>query len=393
MKKLIAFMLALALGAGALAGASAETVTLAELKAQAPERLQMTVTTDAGEALTVDAPVILPDADALPILQAKYMLMDTSDLREKYPIEKGTPSYVREADAAYNFVGSPLISYYVGSADALDGKTDYSTRAVLARGETPPENDMTLDQVLAIVYDRIAEFGGDPSVDLRVYRANAMSGLYRMKMVKVEDAESGVSYKMPAIDPEKPIKKQSKGIWDVRLTQYFHDVPVFPTIYDPGNEASLNWPYPVMGYVCVLDESAMSMLFSCCVETGVLVDDAPLAPFAEVERAIAERMQAGQLKSVYRVSLGYAVKIAKGDSFFGGKDSYFNTDARFVLTPVWQICGYDLKDRDHRYFQGFTEPSEQEVMQSLDGDFELWIDATTAQSVMSYEYDLEANVQ
>ena len=395
MKRLIAFLWIALLSVGISTSACAEAVTLAELKMQVPERMQMTVTTDAGETVTVDAPIVLPDADTLPILQAKYMLFDTTDLREKYPIEKGTPSYVRGADAAYNFTGSPLISYYVGSDTDLHGKTDYSTRAILSPSETPSENDWTLDQIVQLVYDRIVEFGGDSSVDLRVYRANAMSGLYRMKMVKVETGESGVSYKMPSIDKTKPIASKGKGIWDVWLTQYFHNIPVFPTAYFTGehSESSYTWPYPVMGYVNLLDEDTMSMLFSCCVETGVIQNDTMLAPFQKVEQAIRERIQSGQLKSVYQVSLGYAVRLVKGDSFFSDTENTFNANARFVLSPVWQICGYDLKDREHRYFQGFTEPDEMTVMQNLYGDYELWLDAQTVQPMTNDEYDLEGNMQ
>lgn len=389
----LAFLLAAAQVLGMLGSACGEAVTLAELKVQAPQRLEMAVTTDGGETVTVDAPVLLPSADAMPIVQAEYMLMDTTRLREKYPLEQGMPSYVRIADAAYNFAGSPVISYYVGSASAIDGKTDYSTRAVLAPGETPPESDWTLDQIVQLVYARITEFGGDPTVDLRVYRANAMSGLYRMKMVPFENKEAGVSFPMPDIDRDQPIKKQSKGIWDVRLTQYFHNIPVFPTCYRASGEGDDGWPYPVMGYLRVLDESNMSMLFSCCVETGVIREDTALAPFAQVERAIRERIRSGQLQSVYQVELGYMVRLAKGDSFLVEPESSFNTNARFVLTPLWQICGYDLKDRDRRYFQGFTAPSEQEIMQSLDGDFQLWLDAATAQPITGYEYDREANGQ
>lgn len=375
-----------------LAGSAvAETVTLAEMKTQAPQRLQMTVTTDEGETITVDAPVYLPDADEMPILLAKRMTMDTSTLREKYPLEKGTSASYRKADGAHNFDGSSVISYDMGGWDTLLGKTDYSKRAVLAPGETPPENDLTLDDVLDIAYARIAEFGGDPSVDIRVYRANAMSGLYRIEMVKFENKEAGVSFRMPDVDLEKPIKNGSKGMWEVWLTQYFRNIPVFTTQYRPEYEPKGAWPYPNMGLMRVIDEEHMSMLFSCCVETGVVKAEAGLQPFAELERTIRERIQSGQLKSVYQVSLGYAFKLVKGDSFktfVSGEPSRFNTDARFVLVPTWQICGYDLKNRKSRYFQGYTEPSELEVMQNLDGHYDLWIDATTAQAMIDPEYDM-----
>ena len=305
-------------------------------------------------------------------------------------MEKGQPSYVRQADAAGNYDGSPIISYYVGKANALDGKTDYSMRAVLAPSETPPENDLTLEQVRQLVYNRITEFDGDTAADLRIYRANAMSGLYRARTIRFEFKETSVSYQLPEIDLSNPIKGASKGMWTVRLTQYFHGIPVFPNDYNIAEDTFDGWSYPIMAQVRILDESTMAMLLSYCAEESVLLPDTALASFDNVQESIRARIQSGQLKSVYQVSLGYAVTLVKGDSFLIGPQNDYNVDARFVLIPVWQICGYDLKDRSHRYFQGFTEPDELTVLQSLDGDFELWLDATTARPVSSAEYDLEA---
>ena len=69
MKKRIAGFLALMVALSVCASSLAEgdTFTLPELRAQAPERLQMTVSTATG-TVTVDAPVILPKAEALPVL-------------------------------------------------------------------------------------------------------------------------------------------------------------------------------------------------------------------------------------------------------------------------------------------------------------------------------------
>ena len=386
-------ILMLSLSVCACSFAEGNTVTLAELKAQAPERLQMTVTTDAGNTITVDAPVILPNADTIPTLLAKRATFNTANLEEHYPLEKGLPAYVRQASSAYDYDGSPSIGYCTGKASDLDGKTDYSMRAVLAPSETPPENDLTLEQVRQLVYDSIAEFDGDTTADLRVYRVNAMSGLYRIKMVTFEDKEAGVRYRMPEIDPSKPIKGASKGMWNVRLTQYFHGIPVFPSDYNITEDKFDGWPYPIIAQVRIMDESAMDVLLSYCAEESVLLPDTALASFDKVQESIRARLQSGQLKSVYQVSLGYAVTLVKGDSFLIKPENDYNMDARFVLIPVWQVCGYDLKDRSHRYFQGFTEPDELTVMQSLDSDFELWLDATTAQPVSSAEYDGEVDAQ
>lgn len=299
------------------------------------------------------------------------------------------PKYVRIADAAWNYKGSPLISYYVGKGSALYGKTDYSTRPWLPLGETPPENDFTVDQVMRLVHSRITEFDGDAAADIRPYRVAARGGLYRMKMVKVTDTESGVSFRTPDIDPDKPIKKSSKGIWTLQLTQHMHGAQVFPDSYEYGseNEADKRWPAPVWGNMNIMDESLMNLNLGFLSEQRVLQEDTPLLSFSEIQRAIEQRVQSGQLKSVYRLTLGYSVVLAEGDSDADELGEY-NMDARYVLIPTWQVCGYDLKDRGHRSFQAYTEPDEQTVMQDMNGAFEVRFDATTGEPLTYFEYAL-----
>lgn len=183
-----------------------DTVALAELKATAPENVSFTID---GEAY--DAPVVLPEAEEIPLLLCKHTAFDTSDLRQKYPCSKETSSLEREADSYSNFAGSPQINYNVGTWNDLYGKTDVSTRQTLPSGETPPENTLTPDDVLKLVQARVTEFGGNPSVDLRVWRATAMSGLYRMKMSQYTSPDGKVSFHMPTIDPQKPIENASTG--------------------------------------------------------------------------------------------------------------------------------------------------------------------------------------
>lgn len=89
-----------------------------------------------------------------------------------------------------------------------------------AHGETPPENDFTLEKALDLILRLNAEAGGDSGVDPAPNRVAAMSGLCKMKSVKTTDESTGVSVRAMAADPAQPVKGKEKGIWLIELAQY-----------------------------------------------------------------------------------------------------------------------------------------------------------------------------
>ncbi|MDD3409334.1 MAG: hypothetical protein PHY12_00845 [Eubacteriales bacterium] len=398
MNKLISALLALTLTLPVCACSFAEsdTVTLAELKATAPESVSFTI---GGEVY--DAPVILPEADEISLLLCKHTAFDTSDLREKYPWTKGTSSLERKADSYSHFAGSPEINYNVGTWSDLYGKTDVSTRQTLPIGETPPENTLTTDDVLKLVQARVAEFGGDPSVDLRVWRATAMSGLYRMKMSQYTSPDGKVSFRMPAIDPEQPIENASMGAWNVSIAQYIGGMPILPGIYFPEEERDY---VHLFDYVCgamiyILNKDVMQMSACTAEVVNTLAADLPLAPFQMVADAIQQRIDEGWLQSVYRITLGYTPVPVRGEAFIShdpGSDGAPNAAARCVLVPTWNVEGYDLKDRSTREMMGYTAPDRQTVLHvdpSQSYRYEVRFDAQTGEPLKYYEYSLEGNAQ
>lgn len=398
--RLLAILLVIAFPVGPIRAAEGESlaadsglISLKELRGQIPERLRMEVTDPEGNAVVVDAPITLPEGGTLPLLMCKRASFDTSDLRKRYPLEKGMPGYVREADAFWNYEGSPVISYYVGQSDRLYGKTDVSARPWLPTGQFPPESDLTPEDILALVHDRIAEFRGDTSADIRIYRIAARGGLHHMKMTKVTDPGSGVSYKMPVADPDRPGKSAGKGAWSLTLTQYFHGVPVFSGSYRPEGESSEGfdpWPMPVWGNMNIVDESLMNLNLGFLREEQALDADAGLLPFPEMERIIAQRIESGQLKSVFGLSLGYSVALVKGDREYG-ENGKPNMDARYVLLPVWQVRGYDLKDGAGRLFQNGSGPDEQTIMREMSVCYEVRFDAATGEPLKTSQYPLQEN--
>lgn len=370
---ILAWLMLTAAPGGALADGG--TVTLVTLRQTVPASVTFTI-----DGTAYDVPVILPDADTLPVLLCRSAVFNTADLRERYPMEGNPSNMTRIADAYWNHENSTLISYFTGKSTLLFGSTDASTRASLPIGAVPPENSLTPDDLLNLIYARIAEFQGDTSADLRVYRAVAMSGLYQTKSERFTAADgSGVSYSMKVIDKARPVSGQSKGIWNMEFTQYLFNIPIFPDCYSitteltPENEYR---PNPICINGRFLDETTLAMTVGYVTPRETLSQDTALAPFSAVVAAIEERIQSGQLKNIFQLSLGYTVFIPDDSDLDAIRDH--GTEVDYLLLPTWQICGYDTKDEYYRYYQGNTVPDEQTVMQNLDGKFELRLDAATA---------------
>ena len=401
MKKLISTFLALILTLSICACSFAEsnTVTFSELKVQAPESVSFTI---GGEVY--DAPVILPEAEEIPLLVCKHQTFDTANLWETYPFTAAKDRISLVANAFYNYDGSPAVSYFVGTAREMSGKTDVSARYALARGETPPEIDLSPDDLARLVLDRMVEFGGDPATDLRVWQEVAWSGRCYTKWVKYTSPDGKVSFRMPAADPQKPVKGSSRGAWQVQFAQYVNGVPIFPYSYWPtadshhgGDAPLMRMTYDMLQFtssIYYVDDSIMSMWGGVAEIMDTLLADTPLVPFQTILNGIQKRIDEEQLQSVFRIELGYTLVPVKGDHYFDVEhySDRPNTDARYVLLPTWNVAGYDLKDRICREGYGYTAPTRDEAYQAYcvnASAFELRFDAQTGELVQQQEFDLE----
>ena len=387
MKKLISVILALimalsvytcSLGEGVTSNIfEDDSITLAELKAQAPERLQMTVTTDAGNTVTVDAPIVLPDTDTLPVLQCESWHFD---------MEKQAQEGQRESQP-----------------NLLFGKTDSTDRYVLPMGSTPPENDMTLEQVMAFIMQYNEVCDGYPNVDLRLTGAATMSGLCGMSSRNVTDG--GASFGMIVADPDKPIKGKEKGCWYIEPEQYFHGVRVIDEKNQHHYVASDAWQAdPTYSFGTIMDDKNYMLVLRYLQEKQTLADDYRLADWSTVESTIRDLIARDKLKSVYQVELVYIVKTLPTvtEKWKAGElteDDFINMT--YVLVPAWEIKGRRLGRDNADYFMSSDEPSRETVlMDGLGSDYiperyTLRLQADTAAVLETKDliYDGEVNEQ
>lgn len=388
---LVAF---LALG-GCIPGRAEEPVTLAELKRQAPDRLQMTVTNDAGEIIEVDAPILLPEGETLPLVLVRRATFNTLDLFDVYPLPTGRDRYFYGAsDHSRREVCDSLSIYQEEKENKIYGKTDYTHRYALPAGSMPPENDTTVEEIMVFIYENIERFHCDASLDIRVEEAVAMSGLCEMKRVKATDG-NGVSWTEFAANPDKPTKKGTTGIWSLKLAQYMHGAQIMETYqpygsYQPPNNPNY-WYNPLHLFADWLDEQNRNIGIMAVKEIAILDEDTGLLSYDNLVTCLENRIKAGKLKSIYTLRLGYSVRIVKGDAYWTDERmSDFCMDTRFALVPEWQILGFDEKDAATAKSVGYEQPSKEAILDPANHSrygirYEVRMDASTGEFILDYE--------
>lgn len=378
--------------------AFAETVDINELRVHTPERLQMTVTTDAGKTVTVDAPITLPEGDTLPVIVVQRATFDKTEIRTVYPLPSFLDRNAIEATVWNDGPGAMYLDLYQEQKNnRISGKVDSTGRASLPQGSTPPENDVTIAEVMAFIQENIRRFHCDTEPDLRVVKATAKSGLYQMKRVKTP--EGWTEY---AINEKKPVAKAPKGIWHLTLAQYFYGAQVFEHYlpygsYLRGRPVNPNeWYSPFHFYVDYMDADNFNIGLAPAKQIGLYQEESALLSYQDMVEKLTERIRSGKLKSVCALKLGYSVRIAKGDAFWDLDDQDYTPNTRFVLMPEWQILGFDEKNAADAKFIGLTEPTrdmvlEPETYSRYSLTYELRMDAATGQFVLDYagqEFDL-----
>ncbi len=348
------------------------TVYLHEMRESIPDTVTFTI---GGE--TYEAEVVLPEAEAMPILTAECVGHDTQKLRTVFP------------DANQGLHESH-VDYALGVWRSRPFKGTNYAYACTENG-LPENNDLPPEWPLAFAKEILAAAGLD-AIDLRVYRQLATTGYYRPAPYKSKFARS-IGFTEP--DFSKPIKGWEKGMYEVQFQLYFGGIPLFGDTYldEQGQHAferlvkGENWvmaPLAQLGARVRSEEDCDFFFFVPLVQTGVLAEDTALAPFEAVVRSIQARIEAGKLRSIDRLVLGYTLNYLLDEEKRlvrngGGQE-------RYVLTPCWRIEGYDTHDAGKRIEYQGAEPTYEE-RNNGPKVYELRLDARTAEVLKGFLYD------
>lgn len=316
MKKAFLFIAALcmAFGSASCAAAQEEYLTVAELRAQTPGRWRQTYPTEWRD-VTVDARVILPDVEMIPIVRVDY------DRRE--------PSLTAEQ------TGWDEVKYR-GAQIILSRKAQPAPRSVDGRrinsqpeqrgdwyGDFAPENayvpmsDTTFGEICEMIRAELARFGFDPAT----FSVEAPERLWAQHWYfygKKQDALPGHIM--------------------LEASQRLNGLPILSHIYLVHGQGRRGDEF-FDRFQIHTDYDAriggLSHLFiNACVPVETLAQDVPLCSFEAVRRAIEEQSAAGHIRKVYEVQLGYVLYNEPGVYRTGKEPLHEQT---YCAKPMWRV--------------------------------------------------------
>ncbi len=318
--------------------ALAETnLTIGEVRDALPATWQATYQTRWRD-VTVDVTPTVPDVETAPVLMVRPAFWQPE-------MPEDAPWTVSERIAYSMF----------GLRAGMDGQTTYSekTEPVSTFFYAPldydtayaPANDLTVNDALSLL-DRILttlghdHFGVDTE-HLPFVRTQAQIG-------------------------KKSGKPAAPGEMCLTLHTTLRDIPIWHHVVwsiDSRHDRE-QYYYPHVSFR-VWSESKYDFAAATVRETAEVAADVPLCSFDLVRAAIEAEINAGHIRAVYAVDLGYALYNLPGAPLHEPGSDYWD-DAEFYCAPTWQVvCLYtnqpkkELKDAvyENRRLPCITRPS------------------------------------
>ena len=309
-----------------------ETVSISELKAAAPARWTCEIRTEEGETITIDAPVHIPDVDAVPLLM------------------------VSEA---------PFIYELAGDESFLSGKADVRKREEILDPDRFSEIGYPPEDLLDFMQEMLSSHGGT-DVELVLYRATALGPMCYVKQGRVFNRK--YSFPCSVADTTKPWKNDTTRGYHIGVTHKVAGLPVFlsGTVYPVDSNHTRSWLY-------YIDKDHYSIGLNTITVEETLSPDEQLLSFDALLEILTERIRNGTLKTVLEINLGY----------YTLDQNVVNQTSETVwqLIPVWQIRGYDTS-QDH-LLDGILSTCSEEDRIKYDPEcvYSIYINALTGELI------------
>lgn len=275
----------------ALASAQ-ENVSISELKATAPAKWTCEIQTNEGETVTIDAPVHIPDVDAVPLLM------------------------VSEAPFIYELAGDE--SFLIGKADVRKREESLDPDRFSEIGY-PPED------LLDFMQETLSSHGVT-GIELVLYRATALGPMCYAKQGKTFNKK--YSFPCSVADTTRPWEHDATRGYQITTTQKLTGMPVFlsGTVFPVNSDHSRSCLY-------YIDKDHYSIGIKTINLEKILSPDEKLLPIDALQEILTERIKSGSLQTVLEINLGYYIL----DENLANQTS----ETCWQLVPVWQIRGYD----------------------------------------------------
>ena len=280
-----------------LTATAQETSNVHEIKETAPKRWCAEFQAREGKTVVVDAPVLIPDVDAVPLMR------------------------VCKNFKTYELVGDE--SFLIGKADARKREEIYDP-------DQFPDTEYTYapENLIFFMQDILLSNGvADEDADLIPYRVTALGSMYYVKNGKTINRKN--SFPASVADTTKPWNHDQTTGYRMIATQRIGGLPVFLS----GTVAIGMNSMQTFSSLTYIDSEHYSMNLNTVTIEEILSPDMELLSFHNIQEILAERIVDGRLQKILEINLGYLC--------MGGNAAEQKDELSWLLIPVWQIRGYD----------------------------------------------------
>ncbi len=314
-----------------LTATAQETSNVHEIKETAPKRWCAEFQTREGKTVNVDAPVHIPDVDAVPLMRV-----------------------------CKNFKTDELVgdeSFLIGKADARKREEIYDPDQFPDIGYTPEDLIDFMQEILSS--------NGVTDADLVPYRVTALGSMCYVKSGKVFDRK----YSFPAsiADTTRPWKHDTTKGYKMFTTQSIAGIPVFLS----GTVASEINSMQTHSFIAYIDKEHYSLYINTVTIEQVLSPDVQLLSFDNLTGILTERIVDGKLQEILEINLGYLC--------MSGNAAEQNDELSWQLIPVWQIRGYDTYLDPVHVLSMLSE--EDRIKYDPDMIYSIYINAVTGELI------------
>lgn len=362
MKRILLFALCLLMLVSPVCLAEERYLSLSELREQTPARWTMTYETP-WRSVAIDADILVPDGNALPVLlisggatppalTAEEAGWDEIEYRGPYDIlmSNAIPAYPKGVNGVR--VGRPV------SKGVWYGRFASENRYV-------PLDDISFGEIVSRAKEKIVQLGYDPN-DFEIDDPVRLWTHHVYGSGTETDLLPGYLY-MEARPKVMGIPVMSH-IWQAVVSHH-------------GTQRSDEFvlmPNADIGYDGYLGDLSHVYLTPLTIRE-TLAEDIPLCPFEKVLSAVEKEIEAGHIRKVYELELGYVLYNEPGVYRTGSSeaDAYAAYQAaRYYAKPAWQVnCLYvESSNGELRDTSSYTDDERNSI-----DYYQLIIDAQTGE--------------
>lgn len=344
-------------------------MSLKDLRAQAPARFRYAADVN-NRPLRIDAPVIIPQGDAMPVPRLRWLQIDEAALRSAMAeiAGDGTMLSIGGDKSGIGFAASSMTGdrpYF----DPLPGKI--ATDIIVTDDSEPENNPFTSGQAYDLMLKLLEKLGVDPG-QVSLYAQAGTSARYKIRSV---DDRSPDRYSHFYLD--QPIEGHEQGFHILVASQTLGGIPIFPNGYHWGGP---NYEMDNRLRMQILNQKEFSAEGRLIRPEGEKIGDLPLANIGRVFDTLRGLIEKGRLRQIDRIQLGY--ELFYEQNVKSGSDE---AETTLIAVPVWQVLGrlYGDAAEGDSYYQMIAR-DQYETSAYTDASFELRINAQTGEYIDPY---------